>query len=83
MDQVNVCGTVSGKEVDKFKESNIIPVAGQKVDAPLIDECVGHIECRVVNQYNIGDHILFVGKVVAASARIEGFICRLMLERGR
>lgn len=74
LDQVNVCGTVSGREVDKFKESNITPVAGQKVDAPLIDECVGHIECRVVNQYNIGDHILFVAEVVAASAREDLFV---------
>lgn len=77
LDQVNICGTVSGREVDKFKETDITPIPGQKVDVPLIDECIGHIECKVTNQYNTGDHIFFVGEVVAASAREDLFVSSL------
>jgi flavin reductase (DIM6/NTAB) family NADH-FMN oxidoreductase RutF len=38
------------------------------VKPPLIKECFGHIECRVVNHLTCGDHTLFVGEAVAASA---------------
>ncbi len=38
---------------------------------PLIEECYGHLECRVVQTHICGDHTLFVGEVVAASADEE------------
>lgn len=42
------CGTKSGREVDKFKEMNLTPVPGKKVDTPIIGECNLHIECRII-----------------------------------
>lgn len=30
---------------------------------PLIDDCLANIECRVVNEYDGGDHTIFVGEV--------------------
>jgi len=73
LEEVSQCGSVSGRELDKFKEIHITPVPGKKVKAPLIDECIGHIECKVINQYTVGDHIFFVGEVVAVSARKDLF----------
>ena len=42
------CGTKSGRDVDKFKELNLTPVPGKKVDTPIIGECNLHIECRII-----------------------------------
>ena len=35
---------------------------------PRIEECFGHLECRVVQKHVCGDHTLFVGEVLATSA---------------
>jgi flavin reductase (DIM6/NTAB) family NADH-FMN oxidoreductase RutF len=34
-------------------------------------ECFGHLECKVTESHVMGDHTLFVGKVVASSADEE------------
>ncbi len=41
-------GTRSGREVNKFKECNITPEPGQKVDVPIVGECELHYECKIV-----------------------------------
>lgn len=74
LDQVGKCGEVSGRKVDKFNEANITSVPAKKVKAPLIDECLGHVECKVVEKYELGDHIFFIGEVVASSVDEELFI---------
>lgn len=71
--QAVFCGTVSGREVDKFKQTGLTPVDAKEVEAPLIEECIGHLECGLVNRHTIGDHTLFVGQVLAASADSELF----------
>ncbi len=67
------CGTKSGLEVNKFDEAGLTPVYAQTINAPLIGECAAHLECRLVNSVPAGDHTLFIGEVVAASA-VKGFI---------
>jgi flavin reductase (DIM6/NTAB) family NADH-FMN oxidoreductase RutF len=42
------CGSKSGRDFDKFKECNLTPVPGQKVNTPIIKECSLHYECKVV-----------------------------------
>lgn len=48
-----VCGTKSGRDVDKFAECGLTAVAGQHVSVPLIDQCVVHYECRTVHRNNV------------------------------
>jgi flavin reductase (DIM6/NTAB) family NADH-FMN oxidoreductase RutF len=48
-------GNCSGKDVDKFKKFKLTALPAKNVSAPLIAECLAHIECRVVdylNKYN-------------------------------
>ncbi|MEW6276626.1 MAG: flavin reductase family protein [Bacillota bacterium] len=71
--QVLRCGKVSGRERDKFKEAGLTPVAAKKIRAPLIAECLGHLECGVVDRYKTGDHYFFVGEVLAAGAQTDFF----------
>jgi len=69
--QVVFCGTVSGREHNKFKETGLTPISASRVKPPLIMECISHLECKVVADYKCGDHALFLGEVVAAHINEE------------
>lgn len=49
LDRVVGVGTCSGTDTDKFEKFALTPVKGQHVKAPLIKECLGNIECKVVD----------------------------------
>jgi len=72
MDAVRICGEKSGREVDKFELAKLTPTKGLRVKAPLIEESPVSIECRVVKEVEVGDHVWFIGEVVAAHIR-EGY----------
>jgi flavin reductase (DIM6/NTAB) family NADH-FMN oxidoreductase RutF len=42
------CGTVSGRDHDKFKEKGLTQIPSLKVKTPIIKEGILHFECRVV-----------------------------------
>ena len=45
------CGSMSGRDHDKFAECGLTPVASSCVAPPIIAECVAHFECAVYNSY--------------------------------
>jgi flavin reductase (DIM6/NTAB) family NADH-FMN oxidoreductase RutF len=65
-DAVMYCGTHSGRNVDKFKETGLTSVKAKHVKPPLIAEAVVNMECRVVGELTTGDHTIFVGEILAA-----------------
>lgn len=69
IEDVICCGSHSGKNTDKFKICNFTPLKGQIVNAPIIKECIGNIECKLYSHHEAGDHTIFVGEVVAASVK--------------
>jgi flavin reductase (DIM6/NTAB) family NADH-FMN oxidoreductase RutF len=68
LEQVMECGRTSGKDTDKFKLTKLTPMNSQKLQIPRIKECVGWLECKLVNSVECGDHTLFVGEVIYAEA---------------
>lgn len=66
--EVYYCGFHSGAEVDKFKETNLTPKPAKKVDVPIIDECIVHMECEVIKTVKTKEKILFIGEVIEAYA---------------
>jgi flavin reductase (DIM6/NTAB) family NADH-FMN oxidoreductase RutF len=70
---VQYLGSVSGAELGKFELTRLPTFKARRVNAPLLEGCVGWIECGVEDAYKIGDHTLFVGKVAAASAEQDAF----------
>ena len=46
--ELGICGSKSGRDIDKFEECNFTAVDGQMVDCPIIGEAQLHIECEVV-----------------------------------
>ena len=50
---VSFCGSVSGRDHDKFTEMNLTAVAAKHVPAPLIKECPIQFECTVVHKNDV------------------------------
>ncbi len=61
------CGVRSGRDVDKFAELGLTPLASQKIASPGISECPVNIECSVVDIQNLGTHEMFIAKVVSVT----------------
>ncbi len=64
LDRVIGIGTCSGTDTDKFARFELTPVRGKVVNAPLIEECVANIECKVVDM--VRKHNIVVLEGVAA-----------------
>jgi len=60
-----VCGTTSGRDTDKIKEAGLNLIDSVAVRVPTIDGVTVAFECKVVGQFETGDHTVFVGEVVA------------------
>lgn len=72
LDKVVGIGTCSGADTDKFARFGLTPGKGRIVKAPLIEECLANIECKVIDF--VGRHNIVVLEGVAAyldSARKE------------
>jgi flavin reductase (DIM6/NTAB) family NADH-FMN oxidoreductase RutF len=50
---LSYCGTYSGRDVNKFKECNLIIKNGRKVSSPIIENCNLHYECKIVYKQSI------------------------------
>jgi len=66
-------GSVTGRELNKLELTKLPTFRARRVDAPLLEGCLGYIECGVEDAFTVGDHTLFVGKVVAAQVEKEAF----------
>ena len=64
LDKVVGIGTCSGADTDKFAKFGLTPVRAKHVKAPLIEECLANIECRVTDI--VGRHNIVVLEGLAA-----------------
>lgn len=62
--KVVAIGACSGADTDKFVKFRLTPLPAARVKAPLVGECLGNIECRVVD--HVRRHDLFVVEAVRA-----------------
>lgn len=82
LNAVHRCGMESGRELDKFLTAKLTPVDAVEIEAPLVGECVAHIECGLAQRLRLTDHDLFVAEILAVSA-VEGlFTDRWQLDSG-
>ncbi|MCS7385755.1 MAG: flavin reductase family protein [archaeon GB-1867-005] len=63
---VDVFGSMSGREVDKFEVSGVKVEKGRKIKAPVILNASVVIECTVENIVEAGDHYIVIGRAVEA-----------------
>ncbi|MBI3129238.1 MAG: flavin reductase family protein [Candidatus Tectomicrobia bacterium] len=69
--QVAGIGNCSGRDVDKFSRFKLTAAPGEKVNAPLIEECYANFECRLIDSSLIRKYSLFVLEVVKARAPVS------------
>ncbi len=55
--------------VSEIKRAGLTEKRADKVRSPKIGECFAHFECKLVSTYPLGDHVLVVGKIIAADIR--------------
>ncbi len=48
VDELMLCGTKSGRDLDKAAEAGLTMIASKVVETPTIKECALHYECRTV-----------------------------------
>lgn len=61
-------GVRSGRDYDKWKETGLTPIPGEKVKSPTIEESPLSIECRVKRIERLGSHSMFIAEVLGVRA---------------
>lgn len=61
------CGTCSGRSTDKAAEFGIALEPAQSIGAQVVSGCRAVMECRVQQEIEVSDHVLFIAEVVAAA----------------
>ena len=64
----DLCGVLSGRDVDKWERAGLHEETAQVIASPLVRECPVNIECRVKEVLELGSHDMFIGEVVAVNA---------------
>ena len=65
---VDGCGSVSGRDTDKFARFGLHAIPSEKVSSPAIDECPLALECVVRQSLPLGSHELFIAEIVSVRA---------------
>lgn len=71
--ELHFLGTVSGRSRDKLAESGLSLRKSRKISAPHVAEALAVLECVVENRVTVGDHTLFIARVVEAYAKGDVF----------
>jgi len=73
LDLLYTLGTSSGRSVDKVKALGLSVRKGVKVDAPVLADAIGVLECTVSGKLESEDTTLLVGDVVYVEVSEELF----------
>ncbi len=63
--ELDYCGVVSGRKVDKVKACGFEVFYGDLQTAPMIQQCPLNLECKVAHILNLGTHAFVIGEVKA------------------
>jgi flavin reductase (DIM6/NTAB) family NADH-FMN oxidoreductase RutF len=59
-------GTRSGRDMDKLTECGTRTQPATVIDGVLLADAVANFECKLESELETGDHVIFVGRVVAS-----------------
>ena len=66
VEAANICGSLTGELDDKFAIADLGAHLASKISVPVLDDALGVLECRLEDQVEVGDHTLFIGRVLHA-----------------
>ena len=81
--QTAFLGTLTGAETDKLEAAGLRTFPGLRTDAPLIEGCLAWIECGLQDVIAVGDHTMFVGRVLKVLAEEDAYATTWLLEERR
>ncbi len=64
---IELGGSFSGRETDKFSKTDEPLEEGKEVKLPIFKGARVNFECRKVDAFKTGDHTIFIGRVASAS----------------
>ena len=64
-------GTKSGRDIDKLDVTGCKTQKTEIIDSVLLSDAAANFECILENEIVTGDHILFIGKVVASHTNTQ------------
>ncbi len=64
-DQRDLSDKFAGRwgDVDRFRD---VKTHFEVTGSPVLDECLAWMDCRIVSHYEVGDHTIYIGEVVAS-----------------
>ena len=71
---INIAGSYSGRNTDKFKQAGLEIIQGKRTKVPTIKDCILNYECKIIHECESGSmasHRLFIGEILAAYASKE------------
>jgi len=69
--EADFVGMVSGRDHDKFSETNLTPEKSKLINAPIVKEFPYSLECKLIKQVELGSHTMFIGEIVGIIADSE------------
>lgn len=76
--EVDCCGSVSGRDVDKTALFTVL--RGQATGVPMIAECPVNLECEVLHEFDVEHRRMFIAKVV--ETHVDAVLMRFRDEQG-
>lgn len=70
-------GTKSGREMDKLAAAGTPTQPATKIDSVLLADALANFECVLESELPAGDHVIFVGRVVATHMHADPAVRRL------
>jgi flavin reductase (DIM6/NTAB) family NADH-FMN oxidoreductase RutF len=70
-------GTNSGRDLDKLAARGTPTQPADEVDGLLLADAVANFECRLEGELETGDHVILVGRIVAAHVNQDASLQRL------
>lgn len=64
VEAVDLCGTLHGDRIDKWKAAGLTREKASKISVPLIAEFPVNMECVLRHRLELGSHDLFIGEVL-------------------
>ncbi len=75
---IGICGSISGRNTNKFIKAKLTPGKSKFVKTPFLKESIGHIECKLLKKLEFSGVNLYVGKVIYCEV-LENFYDKYLI----
>jgi flavin reductase (DIM6/NTAB) family NADH-FMN oxidoreductase RutF len=73
IDLIKNLGTTSSSNINKLKKFNVKIVESEQINSPKLKDSYVSFECKIVQMKKIGDHYLFISKILSIWCKKKSF----------